>query len=228
MDTFPLRSFLIWRLVVKKLFLRKGNGEKKWRHAKVNKEQDWKSVAIVLMAWTIQIWSFWFKLASKCTEEVSREVQKWVSAAICKKWSRLQKKSSERPSKILENYSWRLFREITRKLSKRVQAVLNYKGEHAKYWLLSLLELFRLYFCIIYCISIYVLQMFPTLLEKDKEMWGRSRPLHRIALTSSGLHDKPVIYKSSEYILSLTLCLTDIYIYSAQCELILLLRLYVG
>lgn len=70
--------------------------------------------------------------------------------------------------------------------------------------------------------------MFPTLLEKDKEMWGRSRPLHRIALKSSGLHDKPVIYKSSEYILSLTLCLTDIYIYSAQCELILLLRLYVG
>jgi len=40
-------------------------------------------------------------------------------------------------------------------LSNRVQAVLKNKGAHIKYWLSSLLELYKLCICPIYCISIY-------------------------------------------------------------------------
>lgn len=63
-------------------------------------------------------------------------------------------KSFECHSKSLEYYSWRLIKEMTRKLTKTVPTVLKNKSGDSKYWLSDSLELYKLCFCLICCISV--------------------------------------------------------------------------
>lgn len=64
-------------------FFKEGKWELKAEACHIAPELHWKSVAIALMKWWIQM--FWFKCSSAFTEEDRTEVQQWVSAHICKK-----------------------------------------------------------------------------------------------------------------------------------------------
>lgn len=88
------------------------------------------------------------------------------------------KKSFKCPSRSLVNHSWRLLKEITQR---------EFKAAPTKYWFSSSLELYKLCFWLIYCISIYAwtclnksLHIFPNFPAKYKEMIGGSRLLHCI------------------------------------------------
>ena len=63
-------------------------------------------------------------------------------SSVGSSWQRMEQKAAdiqgralECPSRSLENYSWRLLKEITESLSKRVQAGLKNKCAQTKYWL---------------------------------------------------------------------------------------------
>jgi len=69
---------------------------------------------------------------------------------------------------------------MTESLFKRVQTVLENKGAQTRYSLSSLLEMYKLCFCLIFCIYIYVcmclnksLHLFPIFLVicKETELW---------------------------------------------------------
>lgn len=52
----------------------------------------------------------------------------------------------------LETYSWRLLRELMRTLPKTVQAMLEKKDRHRKYWLWSSLEFYKLFLFALYAV----------------------------------------------------------------------------
>lgn len=75
-------------------------------------------------------------------------------------WDRLDEGEKKRQKHLkkdernLEKYFWRLFKDVTRKLPKRVQTQLKNKGGYTKYSLPSLLELLKLSFSLVFCMSI--------------------------------------------------------------------------
>ena len=158
------RNGLQGRVAVKKPFLWKGNNEKRLRYAKWHKE------------WTENQWQqVWWR-----DESSPEPIPQNFWSSVGSSWQRTEQKAANIqrralgcPSGRLENYSRRLLKEITESLSKRVQAVLENKWAQTKYWRSSLLELYKVCFCLIYCISIHVctcfnksLHIFPVLMAQ--------------------------------------------------------------
>lgn len=77
----------------------------------------------------------------------------------------------------LENYSWRLLKEIKESLPNSIQDMLKNKGGHTKYWLSNSLEMCKLCFYLMCCISMYrifaafnkLLQWIPAKPQINKE-----------------------------------------------------------
>ena len=80
----------------------------------------------------------------------------WTSTLLkqCGKAANIQRRALGCCLRSLENYSWRLLKEMTRKVSERVHTVLKNKGAQTKYWLSSLLELYKLCSGLTNCIAI--------------------------------------------------------------------------
>lgn len=84
-----------------------------------------------------------------------------IEAVWChrgREWNKRQPTTNEelwmsfkKPGSIPEYY----LKKLQESFSKRVQAMLKNKSDHSKYWLLSLLELYKLSFCPVYFISMY-------------------------------------------------------------------------
>jgi len=108
-------------VAVKKPFLRKGNREKRLSYARWHKK--WTENQWLMEGWILPR-ARTSTLLKQCgiilTENGTKDIQR--TALEC-------------PSGSLENYSWRLLKEMTESKSKRVQAVLENKGAHNKYWL---------------------------------------------------------------------------------------------
>lgn len=74
--------------------------------------------------------------------------------------AKIQWRALESSSRSPDNYAWRPLKEIRRRLSTRVQAVLTIKSGHTKYRLSSLLELYQLVFFALYSIFSFMFAHF--------------------------------------------------------------------
>jgi len=138
-----------------------------WQHS-THKHPKWKVKLNTNLVWTTAsvvmhlTWSENQKQQVLRSDESSPEPgpqHYWSSVGSSwqkteQKAANIQRKALGCPSSSLENYSWRLLKEMTESLSTRVQAVLKNKGAHNKYWISRSLELYKLCFCFIHRLSI--------------------------------------------------------------------------
>jgi len=123
-------------------FLRKGKRQKRLSYAKWHKK------------WTENQWQ---QVLWRDASSPEPGLQHYWSS-VGSSWQRTEQKAANiqrrftlgRPSRSLENYFWRLLKEITESSSKRVQAVLKNKGAQTKYQRPSLLEFYKLLLYILY------------------------------------------------------------------------------